>query len=176
MRRLSALLRDQSAAASAEMIFVMPIFIALMYGSMELGNYFLVQHGVTKQVRDGARFASRMPLSDTYSCPGTVFKDAQAETKIINVTKTGSVDGTATGRFPAAFWSTPCTSGGSAVGVSVRCVAKGGYGGVYSGLSGQIPVVKVSANLDYPTLWNSLGFNAGSYCLRANSEVAVFGL
>lgn len=177
MLAVRALIRDESAAASAEMIFVVPIFVALMYGSMELGNYFLVQHGVTKQVRDGARYASRLEFNETYSCPGAVFADPSATTKIINVTKTGSVDGTASGRFPAEFWNTACGSGGgAAVAVSIRCVAKGTYGGIYAGVNGQIPVVRVSANLDYPSLWNAMGFDPSALCVRAENEVAVAGL
>lgn len=182
LRRLG-LRREGSAAA--EMALVTPILVAVMFGSAELGNYFLTNHALAKQVRDGARFGSRLTLSAAYACQSgalaansTVFQDGAANTKIINVTKTGSVDGTATGRFGAgngSFW-TACSQGGQPVTVSIRCVAKGSYAGVYSGLSGSIPVVSVSADVAYPSILGNLGFNTNGLCIRAASESAVAGI
>jgi hypothetical protein len=175
MKTLRVLLADLTATAGVEMAMVAPLLIILMFGSMELGNYFLDQHAVSKQVHDGARFASRMTLASTYSCPGTVFADSGATDKIVNVTKTGSVDGVATGRFGSSFWAA-CGTAASPVTVTMRCVDKTKYGGIYTGLSGAIPVVKVSADVAYPSLFGALGFNAGALCLRAESEAAVAGL
>jgi len=141
---------------------------------MELGNYFLDQHAVSKQVNDGARFAARLPLASTYNCPAAVYEDSGATTKIVNVTKTGSVDGTAAGRFPAAFWD--ACGDGDAVTVTMRCVDKTLYKGVYTGLAGNIPVVKVSADVAYPSLFGAVGFATSALCLRATSEAAVVGL
>jgi hypothetical protein len=179
MKIVRALIRNTEAAAAAEMVFVMPMLIILMFGSMELGNFFLTQHAVTKQVRDGARYASRLTLADPYVCsPGTnlstVFDDSSAGTKIINVTKTGSVDGTAVGRFPDAFWAA-CASG-QPVTVSIRCVDKDDYGGIYASLEDDIPVVTVAADVAYPSLFSSLGFNTTGMCIRTSSEAAVAGL
>jgi hypothetical protein len=176
-RRLAfrQLLRDRGATAGVEMALVAPLLIILMCGSMELGNYFLDQHAVSKQVHDGARFASRMTLASSYNCPATVFEDTDATTKIINVTKTGSVDGTATGRFASTFWSA-CAPATSAVTVSLRCVDKALYSGVYTGLGGDIPVVKVTADVAYPSLFGAVGFNTSALCVRAESEAAVAGL
>ena len=179
MLRFRELVRNDDAAASAEMVFVMPMLVILMFGSMELGNLFLTEHAVTKQVRDGARYASRLTLHGDYSCSAgddlsTIFADGDAGEKIVNVTKTGSVDGTGTGRFPDSFW-TACASG-EPVAVSIRCVDKEDYAGIYAGLDGDIPVVSVSANVAYPSLFSTLGFNTAGMCVRAASEVAVAGL
>jgi hypothetical protein len=179
MRHWQSLLRNDDAAAGAEMVFVMPMLVILMFGSMELGNLFLTEHAVTKQVRDGARYASRLTLDADYSCAAgddlsTIFEDSDAGEKIVNVTQTGSVDGTGTGRFPSAFW-TACADG-EPVAVTIRCVAKTGSGGIYAGLDGEIPVVSVSANVTYPSLFSTLGFNTAGMCVRAASEVAVAGL
>ena len=177
MKSLRVLLADLTASAGVEMAMVAPLLIILMFGSMELGNYFLDQHAVSKQVHDGARFASRMTLASGFSCPGTVFADTTADTKIINVTKTGSVDGSATGRFASTFWDDACAPATSAVTVTLRCVSKTNYGGIYTGLAGNlIPVVKVSADVAYPSLFGALGFNSSALCLRATSEAAVAGL
>jgi len=175
MKALRVLLADLSATAGVEMAMVAPMLIILMFGSMELGNYFLNQHAVSKQVHDGARFASRLPLASSYNCPATVFEDAGASTKIVNVTKTGSVDGSATGRFDSTFWAA-CAPATSAVTVTMRCVDKTLYGGVYNGLAGNIPVVTVSADVAYPSLFGALGFDSSALCLRATSEAAVAGL
>lgn len=179
MRNWRDLLWNDDAAASAEMVFVMPMLIILMFGSMELGNLFLTEHAVTKQVRDGARYASRLTLNEDYSCaPGndlsTIYEDPDAGDKIVNVTKTGSVDGTGASRFASSFWAA-CGSG-EPVTVSVRCVDKDDYGGIYAGLDGDIPVVTVSADVTYPSLFSTLGFNTTGLCVRASSETAVAGL
>jgi hypothetical protein len=102
-----------------------------------------------------------------------VFEDSDATTKIVNVARTGSVDGSAGGRFAASFW-TACDN--EPVSVTMRCVAKGDYGGIYAGLDGDIPVVTVSADVAYPSLFNAIGFNSVGLCLRAQSEAAVAGL
>ena len=176
MRALRLLLADRSATAGVEMAMVTPLLIILMFGSMELGNFFLDQHAVSKQVNDGARFAARLPLATTtaYSCPGAVYNDSGATTKIINVTKTGSVDGAATGRFPSTFWDDACED--ESVTVTMRCVDKSLYSGVYTGLAGNIPVVTVSADVAYPSLFGALGFSTSTLCVRATSEAAVVGL
>lgn len=175
-----SLIRDDSAAAAAEMILVTPMLIILMFGSVELGNYFMTEHAVIKQVRDGSRYASRLTIADPYSCSAgsdlsTIFEDSNASTNIINVTKTGSVDGTATGRFGSGFWSA-CAGATAPVTVTVRCVNKANYGGIYSSLGGNIPVVKVSADVSYPSLFGALGFNTAGLCIHADSEGAVYGL
>lgn len=162
------------------------MLIILMFGSMELGNYFLDQHAVTKQVHDGARFASRMTLANPYVCSAEVAhvladvdtdgdgEGDAASVQIVNVTKTGSVDGSATGRFEGDFWDGCGTD--APLTVTTRCVSKANYGGIYNGLSGDIPVVKISASVDYPSLFAAIGFNSANLCLRASSEAAVAGL
>ena len=174
MRRWHALLRDSSATAAAEMAMVTPLLLALLFGSVELGNYFLSQHAVSKAVRDGSRYASRLTIETDYDCPGAVFEDPAYDTLVKNVTKTGTVDGTGTGRFPADQWADACP-GATALQVSVRCVAQGEYTGIYSGLDGDVPVVKVAAALAYRSVLGELGLDPG-LCLRAQSEVAVAGL
>ena len=177
MRLFCNLLRDCRATAAAEMALITPLMLALLLGSVEVSNYFLNQHAVSKAVRDGARYASRMTLAGaTYECPDQVFEDAAFDVTVKNVVKTGSVDGSATGRFPDSVWTSSCADG-TALDVSVRCVAKGDYAGIYTGLDGDIPVVKVSANITYPSVLGTLGLTAApSLCLSAESESAVAGL
>lgn len=175
MGKLTRLLEANRGSAATEMAMVTPLLIAILFGSFEVGNYFLDQHAVAKAVRDGARYASRMTLDPDYACPAQVFDDASYQTTIENVTKTGSVDGTGTGRFPAAFWADACP-GSPAFQVTVRCVPQGDYQGIYTGLAGDIPVVKVTAAVSYPSVLGTIGINTSGLCLRAESEAAVAGL
>lgn len=170
---LPLLLGDKRGAAASEMVLVLPFLTILLFGSMELGHYFYQEHVVVKQVRDGARYASRMTLSADYVCPTTIFDDADAETKIVNVTRTGRVDGSGQARFPA---DAVACGDGDVVSVTYRCASSDDYKGIYTGLDGEVPVVKVSASLRYASLFGTLGFNAGNLCLAAESEIPVAGL
>lgn len=185
MRRLFGFIRDREGSAAAEMALVMPMMLALLFGSVELGNLFLDEHALSKQVRDGARFASRLELSETYDCdtPATVFADADATTKIINVTKEGVVTGSGKPRW-SSYWTRTCTGEAQTLTVSIRCVPKAdidkddsGNTGIYTSLDGtEIPVVMVEGAVRYRSVLASLGFNATNLCLRAESEVPVQGL
>lgn len=181
MRAPLNFVRNRSGSAAVEMVLVTPLLLALLFGSVEAGNYFLNQHAVSKAVRDGARFGSRMTLANPYSCSegavgaSGVFEDGNADDKILEVTKTGSVDGSATGRFAAGFWADACPAA-TAVEATVRCVAKDDYEGIYTALDGDIPVVKVTAAVKYPSVLDSLGFATSALCLRAESEAAVIGI
>jgi hypothetical protein len=165
---------DGTGAAAAEMALVAPLLIALLFGSVETGNYFMDEHAVAKSVRDGARFGSRLPITD-YTCPGTV-NGTLAETPIRNVTETGSVDKTGTGRFPSSFWTKKCAGapdGVDSVSVKLRCVPKASYSGVWAGLGTDIPVVTVSADVSYTSLF---GVSPAGLCMHATSEAPVSGL
>jgi Flp pilus assembly protein TadG len=176
-------LRDSSANAAVEMALVTPILMAVLFGSVEMGNYFMSEHAVEKAVRDGARYAARLPLAAAYSCPNTVFADAGATNNIINVTKTGAVSGPGFPRLPAAYWNRTCGSDTQTVTVSIACVNKAdidtentGNTGIYTGLNGTIPVVTVSARVKYQSVLGELGFHATNLCLSAESNAALQGL
>jgi Flp pilus assembly protein TadG len=166
------------------MALVTPLLLALSIGSFELGNMFMDQHALEKQVRDGARYAARLSINEAYDCPGTVFQDAGATTKIINVTKTGAVTGAGTPRWPTSYWARTCDGNTETVTVSLRCVAKTQIDagndhvtGIYTSLPGtNIPVVKVSAAVKYRSMLAMVGFNATNVCLTAESETPVQGL
>jgi Flp pilus assembly protein TadG len=184
MRTLLGLFRTDTASAAVELALVMPLLLVLAAGSFELGNLFMDQHALEKQVRDGARYAARLSISPAYSCPSTVFKDPNATANIINVTKTGAVSGTGTPRWPSSYWTRTCTGQAQTVSVDVRCVAKSqidaannGVTGIYTTLPGTtIPVVKVSAAVKYRSMLAMIGFNATNVCLTAESEAPVQGL
>ncbi|MCF2514816.1 pilus assembly protein [Sphingomonas sp. G124] len=165
---------QDGGTAAAEMAMVLPFLLVLMFGSAELGNYFLDEHGLVKQVRDGARYAARLPLEANYTCPGATVSSG-AETLIANVTKTGTVTGAGTGRFGASYWARNCGSGTQTLTITVRCVSNDDYDGIYQSLAGDIPVVKVSAAVGYRSVLGSLGLPTANLCLRAESEAPVIG-
>ena len=166
-------LAHDGGAAAAEMVLVLPLLLVLMFGSAEVGNYFLDEHGLVKQVRGGARYAARLPLEANYTCPSTV--SAGAQTLIQNVTKTGTVTGTGTGRFDTSYWTRNCGSGTQTLTITIRCVSNDDYDGIYQSLTGDIPVVKVSGAVGYRSVLGSLGLPTANLCLRAESEAPVIG-
>lgn len=161
-----AFIASVAGTAAAEMALVMPILIVLMFGSFELGNYFLSEHVVVKAVRDGARYASRRSFSD-FTCPNTLSGDVVD--KVRNITRTGQLSG-GTGRL--SNWTD-----GTTITVSLNCTAitGGNYSGIYKGMT-NLPRVKVSAVVPYNSLFNDLGFTSSTLSLRAESEAAVMGL
>ena len=182
MQRLP-FLRNERASAAAELALVTPFLLALMFGAVELGNLFMDEHALQKQVRNGARFASRLELHENYSCPSAVFADADATTKIVNVTQNGAVTGSGTPRW-TGYWSRTCSGGGQTVTVAIRCVNKDqidagntGNSGIYTSLGGStIPVVRVSGAVQYRSVIATLGFDAADICLEAESELPVQGI
>ena len=182
MMRLLPFIRNERAAAAAELALVTPFLLTLMFGAVELGNLFMDEHALEKQVRNGARYASRLEIDQDYACPASVFADADYETKTINVTKNGVVDGSGNPRW-TGYWARAC-SGSPTLDVTVRCVNKDqidvgdtGNSGIYSTLSGTtIPVVKVEGNIRYRSVIATLGFDVVDMCLRAESELPVQGI
>jgi hypothetical protein len=166
----------QDGAAAAEMALVLPILLALLFGSLELGNYFYNEHILLKSVRDGARYAARRELASFTNCSGTtssqlgsIYTDTRA------VVRRGVLTG-GSDRLPA--WQDANFS------MSVSCFKKVGstdLGGFYAevkdsaGLSVGAPVVTVSAVVDYQLILGHLGLAGASYSLRAEQQAAVVG-
>lgn len=170
------ILGNRRGAAAAEMALVLPILTFLLFGSAELGNFFLNEHAVAKAVRDGARYASRLPMSDYAGCSTTPAAPAAATvTKIRNITRTGSTaGGTAGNRL--AYWE-EVMGGTDTIDVTAVCDTSGTYTGIYDGLTMGVPVVTVSASVPYQSLFGIFGlFNDTTFNLRASSQAAVMGL
>lgn len=169
--RNCALGGDRRGAAAAELALILPLLIVLLFGGAEMGNYFLNQHVVEKAVRDGARYASRLPMSDYAGCAPT----AAAQTKIRNVTRTSSVAGGTNGAR-LAYWQ-EVMGGNQTVNVSVNCNTSGTYSGIYHDLAMGAPVVQVRATVPYPPLFGMFGLiNNSSFNLNATSQAAVMGI
>jgi len=153
------------------MALVAPMLITLMFGSFELGNYFLDDHVVTKAVRDGARFAARQPFTYYSACSGS--PSDPALTQIKNVVRTGQIANGGTARLPG--WTSASTI---TVTISCNTTGNGGsaFSGIYTGMTTGAPVVTISADVPYTSLFNSLGFSSTSLRLRGSSQAAVMGI
>ena len=73
MKGRARLSSDRRGAAAAEMALVTPLLLVILFGAVELGNYFYNEHIVVKAVRDGARFAA--------SCGKAMRRTAPASTR-----------------------------------------------------------------------------------------------
>jgi TadE-like protein len=184
MRFIRSLLSCQNGAAGAEMALMVPLLATIMFGSMELSNYFWTEHKVVKGVRDGARFAARLSFTN-FECPiddgdpdtppdtGTGSLDSALETQIQEVTRTGMLTG---GTANVTDWENADVS------IVVSCPDAalddsddaGVTTGIYKNL-GNAPMVTVSTTVDYTSLFETLGFDATELSVGASSQAAVMG-
>lgn len=166
MIRPLLLFRDSSGAAAAEMIMVLPILLILIFGSVELGNYFMQEHVVEKAVRDAARYAARLPISNYPSCSSV---DTTAEQQIQRLARTGDPNGT-NARLSGWTADTMTT-------VSVSCPGTGSYStaGIYTDFPNGAPVVTVTATVPYNTVLGVLGLGVLSLTLHSSQQAAVMG-
>jgi Flp pilus assembly protein TadG len=169
--RLARLIASTAGSAAAEMAMVAPIFVVLMFGAVELGNYFLSEHVVVKAVRDGARYASRLNFSN-YPCASASTGNVpggSVVTDVGNVARNQLVSG---GSPRLVGWTDATT-----ITVSYDCVTNSAseYSGLYKQMA-LVPTVNVSAAVPYNSLFNNLGFTSTNLSLRARSQAAVMGL
>jgi len=175
MKLLRALVRDNRAAAAAEMALVLPFLLSLGMGAVELGNYFLDEHRLIKAVRDGARYAARQDFSNFTGCPSAATDVASDLTsEVENLVRTGTPSG-GTDQLPN--WNSATTS----FTVQYSCNTTYGtetMGGIYTTHnSGNAPVVIVTASVPYePVALSAFGFNATGYTLNAQEQAPVMGI
>lgn len=164
MSRLRAFLAASGATASVELALCLPFALALIFGSFEAGNYILTEHKVVKGVRDGARFASRLPF-ETFDCDTNSVLEPGL-TQIANMTRTGNPAG---GPVRVAGWGDDPTD----VSVSLSCDDTWNSG-LYED-RGTAPRVIVSSLVPYPSILGLLGFDTRGAVVRAQSNSAVMG-
>jgi Flp pilus assembly protein TadG len=176
MRNLRLLRSDRKGSAATEMALVMPLLLALMFGSAEIGNYFMNEHSLIKAVRDGARFAVRRPFTDYTGCNttgGTLVTDTR-NVVMNGYLSTGSIitPNIAPGNITV---STSCT--GTAGGQNMLGIYRN-RGAVCGGAptAGCAQVVTVSATVAYRPILGAFGFRGWGMQLNATSQAAVGGI
>jgi hypothetical protein len=171
---LSTFFRDNAAAAAAEMALILPMAFALLFTTFEGGHYMWTEHKVVKGVRDGARYAGRLPF-DHFSCGSSTLvnsADASAptattrETQIKNLTRTGQISG---GTAKVKNWAD------ADITITVACNPTYNAG-IYTNISGGAPHVVVSTVVEYPAILGLLGFDTSGVIVRAQANAPVTGL
>jgi len=162
------LLHDRLGNAAAEMALILPLLLALLYGSIEGGHFIWTQHKLVEAVRNGARFAGRLPIQEL--CDGETVIASQARIAEIKLmTRTGQT-GSATAPALVPGWDD------SEVGVAIACHAFVDTG-IYSDLAQPGAVVTVTArSVPYPSLFGALGFINLDMRLGAKSSAPVIGI
>jgi hypothetical protein len=174
MTWLRTFLGDRRGAAAAEMALMLPLLVTLLFVTIEGGYFLWSEHKVVKGVRDGARYAGRLPFSSYTGCPASPTAPAAvaepALADIQELTRTGKLSG-----------GTPMIPGWENSHVTVTCDHVSGSGGLYQTNAGLAPRVTVAAAVPYPSspitgIAQVFGFDAGSITLRASAQTAVMGL
>jgi Flp pilus assembly protein TadG len=135
--------RGERGAAGVEMALVLPLLVILSFGAIEIGRMLWEYHIVTKGVRDGVRYLTRVPVT----CPsvglGGTFAASDEE-----IAKNLVMSGTKTTSTPLL------PEYGSAVfEIDVDCrdaAALGLNGGTY------MPVVRMSVEVPFSEWFSDL--------------------
>lgn len=161
---LSRLHRSRSGSAAVEMALLTPLLTALLFGTFELGRYFLGEHILVSAVRDGARFAARQPLADM-PCNGVPAAEKAAQ--IRSLVRYGNLSGSGAPRL--GYWTTD-----TGIAIAITC-APGAWSGIYAQNPQGAPVVTVSASIPYVPLIGSLGIRTLGLRVQAQAQSAVMG-
>lgn len=134
---IARLYRAVSGTAATEFALVVPLYLILFIGFFETGRLMHDYHVLSKAVRDGARYAARLPAD----CAG--FDDAANDLRIKRLTRTGTIDASATPLLD--YWTDDAT-----VTIAIGCFdnSAGTYLGVYSGID-QVPMMTVAATVPF---------------------------
>lgn len=168
MHAIRRLLRDCRGVASVELALATPIVFALMFTTFEGGYYLWTEHKVIKGVRQGARYAARLPFS-SYDCSAatpTGTTDIPID-NIKNVVRTGIPSGQAFAKVKG--WTN------SDITITVNCDSTTATG-LYEDVTGGAPRVLVSTVVTYPAILGLLGFDTSGVKVRAQAQAAVAGL
>ena len=178
MSGLVRLLRNNFGSAAVEMALITPLLLVLLFGSVELGNFFMNEHTLIKAVRDGARFAARQSFTNYTACSGapggTVVTDTQ------NVVMNGYLSGgsTITPNISASNITLSVSCVSSANGQDMLGIYRSRFGGTCNGstANGCAQVVTVSATVPYRSILGTYGFSGLGLSLYASSQAAVTGI
>ena len=159
---------DERGSAATEFALILPLLILLLFTGSEAGHFVWTQHKLTEGVRNGVRYASRLPIDKLCDGPTVVLADPELA-NIIQITRTGIVSaGQPNATVPG--WTAANVS------VDVSCEAFVETG-IYSDLNAPGPIVTVrAADVPYPSLFKLLGRIPGTIQLNARASTAGIGI
>ena len=165
--------RNRRGSAGAEMALVLPLLLLLLFGSIELGNYFRSEHILLKGVRSGAVYAARQDITINYDCSsGTPIVPPTVVNETKTLVRTGSLGGS-DDLLPR--WSDASTT----FTMSVECETTAGgttLAGLYIVNGGYVPVLTLTADLPYNSVFGTLGLGSPGLRLKASQQAAVYGV
>lgn len=144
----------QDGSASVEFALMLPMLMALLFGGMEAGHFVWTQHKLTEAVRDGARYAARIPIREV--CEGdTEVMASDLENRIKLITRTGQIaNAQAIAKVPG--WTDAQIDVDPHCGDYVTTGLYAAYAAEYGGSGGPVIVISAS-NITYPWMFNALG-------------------
>ncbi len=164
---------NRRGSAGAEMAMVLPLLLAILFGSVEIGNYFRSEHILLKGVRTGAVYAARQDVLANYNCAaGTPIVPSGILGDTKTLVRTGALSG---GSDLLPKW----TDGSTTFSITVSCVTAAGgttLSGIYLVNGGHVPVISVSANLPYRSVLGTLGIPSPNVRLKAAQQAAATGI
>jgi Flp pilus assembly protein TadG len=177
-RSVRLLARDGRGNAAAEMALVAPLLLIILFGSVELGNYFMNEHELVKAVRDGARFAARQSFTNYTGCSGTPGGTVVTDTQ--NVVMNGYLSGGTiiTPNISATNVTVSVSCASTAGGQNMLGIYRSRFGGTCNGAgaNGCAQMVTVTAAVPYRSILGSIGFTGVGMSLNASSQAAVTGI
>ena len=164
MNGLRAFRRDAAGNVAAELALLLPLITIMIFGAIEIGYYFYVEHQVVKGVRDGARYGGRQSFAELNCDSGTV-PDAIA-TDIQSVTTTGEI---ANGTPRVPDWANDDVT------VVLSCPETAVTTGIYADEI-NAPTVVVSTTLTHTPIFSGFPLLPTAYTLDASQQSAVMGI
>ena len=158
---LRSIFSNDSGTAATEFALILPLLTVVLFTGSEAGHFVWTQHKLTEGVRDGVRYASRLPIDQV--CNGaTPVLSGTALANIKLITRTGQV-ATTQANATVPGWTT------AQVSVTISCLS--------TDLNAAGPIVTVQAsNVAYPSLFKALGNFPASIRLNAKANSAVIGI
>ncbi len=153
------------------MVLVAPVILLLIFSAAEVGNLFYGHHIVSKAVRDGARFAARLPFTE-YDMGGCALSNA-SETSTKRLVRTAQL---AAAGAPGILPNWDEAAEATTITVTVSCDTSGTYSGVYRTNANIAATVTVRASVPYTTLLGGFPLDPSGWRLTAESEAAVTGV
>lgn len=169
IRLARKLVRDEDAAAAAELALAMPLLLVLIWGPIEIGNYFMDEHMLVKGVRDGATYAAHQDITKFNCTNNTIDATVVSDTK--NIVRSGALSG---GTDRLRNW------GSATFTMSLACTTTAGattLGGIYSfNTGGLVPVITIDATVPYSPILGNLGFRPATLSMNAKQQATVMGI
>ncbi len=135
--------RRREGTAAAEFVLLLPVVGVLLFGVIEIGRMLHDYHVISKGVRSGTRYLTRVPMS----CAGSTgsFVNAADETAGKNMATTGNPAG---GTLRLGYFNA------SQITVTKTCASNAGntFAGIYTGYT-DIPQVTMQAVVPFNFLF-----------------------